>query len=112
MPRSGTSERVDAARQHAPVPQQRQRLEPAAMPAHHAQRGFGHLQRPGEKRDHGSIGLALVGHRLDAQPQHDRAIIADFRALDGVTPGIGGDANEKAQPAGAEPIAFGLLRQG
>ena len=95
-----------------PITHHIKRLHSAGLPAHHAHCRFRHAQRLGQQGHHRRIGLALVGHRADADPQHGRVVTADFDALDGIAPGIGGGANEEAQAAGAEPIAFGQRRQG
>ena len=74
------------------------RLEPGRLARRHRDGGFGHAQRLAKERDHGGIGLALVGHGGDTQAEDGRAVVAGLKAVDPVGARVGRDAQMERQP--------------
>ena len=95
-----TDKGIETRRQHLAVARNLDRLQPGGVAGGDFKRGFGDVQRLGEKRNRRGVGLALVGHRRDAQAEHRRAVVAGFDALDAVGAGIGRDAQVERQPVG------------
>ena len=79
-------------------------LEPRRLAADDVAGAFGDAERLAEQGDNRRIGLALVGHRPDADAGHGGAVIADLDALEAIEPGIGRDAEEERQPVRLDPV--------
>lgn len=59
---------------------------------------LGQAEGLGEEGGDGGVGLALVGYGGDSDAEDLGAVGQGFEALDGVTPGIGGDAEAQRPP--------------